>query len=93
VAVTHDHSWYEWSLQYPSGCATGDEGFATYSNIRAGQILRYSTFLGTTCRGTYQLVVGFMAPAPQGQTSVNGGGGFPGRDGSIVVGRATFRIG
>ncbi len=92
LPVTHDHSWYEWSLQYPSGCATGGESFATSSNIHAGQILRYSTFLGTRCRGTYQLVVGFMAQAPQGQTSVNGGGGLPDRDGSIIVGRASFTI-
>ena len=92
LPVTHDHSWYEWSLQYPSGCATGGESFATSSNIHAGQILRYSTFLGTRCRGTYQLVVAFMAQAPQGQTSVNGGSGFPGHDGSIIVGRASFTI-
>jgi hypothetical protein len=93
LPVTHDHSWYEWSLQYPSGCAAGGESFATYSNIRAGQTLRYSTFLPATCHGTYQLTVGFMAQAPQGQTSANGGGGFPGHDSSIVVGRASLTIG
>jgi hypothetical protein len=91
LAVTNSRSWYEWSLQTPAGCGSGGESFATYSNIHAGRILRYSTFVGPICRGTYQLSVGFMAQAPPGQND-NDGGGSPGRDGSIVVGRASFTI-
>jgi hypothetical protein len=90
VPVTHDRSWYEWSLQSP-GCSP-DESFATYSDIHPGQILRYSTFLETNCRGAYHVTVGFMAQPPAGQTSANGGGGVPGEDGSILVGRASFTI-
>jgi hypothetical protein len=91
VPVTNSRSWYEWSLQDPTSCGGGGESFATYSNIHAGQTLRYSTFLGASCHGTYQLAVGFMAQAPPGQQDDNGGG-FPGRDGSIIVGRASFTI-
>lgn len=92
VPVTSGRSWYEWSLRTPPACGGGGEGFATYSNIHAGQILRYSTFLDGSCHGTYQLTVGFMARAPPGQND-NGFGGFPGQDGSILVGRAGFPVG
>lgn len=88
-AVTNSRSWYEWFLQPPQNCGGGGESFATYSNIHPGQILRYSTFLPASCHGTYQIVVGFMAQAPPGQTD-DGGGGTPGHDGSIIVGRASF---
>jgi hypothetical protein len=92
LPVTNSRSWYEWSLEYPQGCDSGGESFATYSNIHAGQTLRYSTFLGTNCRGTYQLSIGFMAQAPPGQNDDDGGGGAPGHDGSVVVGHASFMI-
>jgi hypothetical protein len=91
LPVTNSRSWYEWSLQVPQGCGSGGESGSTYSNIRAAQILHYSTFLGASCHGTYEIMVGFMPQAPPDQTD-NGGGGSPGRDGSIVVGRATFTI-
>ena len=89
LAVTSSRSWYEWSIQTPPGCGGGGESFATSSNIHAGQILRYSTFLDGSCHGTYQLTVGFVAQAPPGQND-NGSGGFPGQDGSILVGRASI---
>lgn len=93
LPVTSSRSWYEWSLQTPARCdgGGGGESFATYSNIRAGEILSYSTFLPTTCHGTYRIAVGFMAEAPAGQTD-DGGGGDPGHDGSIFVGGTSFTI-
>jgi hypothetical protein len=91
MPITNSRSWYEWFLQPPQGCGWGGASFATYSNIHAGQNLRYSTFVGATCHGTYQIIVGFMAQASPGQND-NDGGGFPGRDGSVVVGRASFTI-
>jgi hypothetical protein len=90
LPVTNSRSWYEWSLQAPQGCGSGGEGFSTYSNIHADQILRYSTFVRATCHGTYQIIVGFMAQAPPGQN--DNGVGFLGGDGSVVVGRASFTI-
>jgi hypothetical protein len=88
--VTNSRSWYEWSLQAPAGCGGGGEGYATSSNIHAGQILRYSTFVRATCHGAYRISVGFTAQAPPGQN--DNGGGFPGGDGSIAVGHASFTI-
>ena len=89
LPVTSSRSWYEWSIQTPPGCGGGGESFATNSNIHTGQILRYSTFLDGSCHGTYQLTVGFVAQASPGQND-NGFGGFPGQDGSILVGRASI---
>ena len=89
LPVTSSLSWYEWSIQTPPGCGGGGESFATNSNIPAGQTSRYSTFLDGSCRGTYRLTVGFMAQAPPGQND-NRFGGFPGQDGSILVGRASI---
>ena len=93
-AVTNSRSWYEWSISPESGQhGTNCYGssFATYTNIRKGQILRYSEFVPTSCRGTYSIAVGFMASAPPTEADDNGGG-TPGYDGSLVVGRATFTI-
>jgi hypothetical protein len=91
--VTTTRSWYSWSLQYPdgSGCG-GGEGTTTYKRIRAGQTLRYSTFIDPRCHGTYHLTVGYMQDAPPGVLKAGGGAIATGRDGSIVVGRATFTI-
>lgn len=90
--VTRSNSWYAWDLQYPRGCGAGGEGSATDSSIRVGQILRYSTFVDSGCRGTYRLVVGYMPAAPQGVIKAGGGVLLTGRDGSLIVGRASFTI-
>jgi hypothetical protein len=78
--VTNSRSWYGWSLQSPAECGGGGESYATSSNIHAGKILRYSTFLDPTCHGIYQLIVAFMAQAPPDQND-NGSGEDPGHDG------------
>lgn len=93
-AVTNSRSWYEWSVEADSGqTATncGGSSFATYTNIRRGQMLRYSEFFPLTCRGTFTILVGFTPSAPPGQPD-DEGGGTPGLDGSLLVGRATFTI-
>jgi hypothetical protein len=90
LAVTSDRSWYGWELDYPRGCGAGGQSGSTDTRIRAGQTLRYSTFVSPNCRGTYHLTVGFMPQAPAGM--LKPGGTVIGRDGSLVVGRATFTI-
>jgi len=96
-AVKNSRSWYQWSVSPVSGQAAtncGGSSFATYANVSQGQVLRYSQLFPTTCRGKYTITVGFMASAPPRATDdTNGGGdGLPGRDGSLLVGRATFTI-
>jgi hypothetical protein len=93
IAVTSDRSWYGWELDYPRGCGAGGEGSTTHSRIRSGQVLRYSTFVGPKCRGTYRLVVGYMPDAPPGMPLDRGMDALTtGRGGSLLVGRATFTI-
>ncbi len=92
-AVTSSRSWYEWSVSSPTGhgCEGGGSSFSTYTNIHKGQELRYSQFFQASCHGTYSIVVGFTPSAPPGEPD-DQGGGFPGRDGSLIVGRATFTV-
>jgi hypothetical protein len=93
-AVTNSRSWYEWSVwpvSSQTGTNRGGSSFATYTNIRQGQTLRYSEFLPTYCRGTYSITVGFMAAAPPGQTDDDASGGTPGHDGSLIVGQRDLR--
>jgi hypothetical protein len=94
-AVTNSRSWYEWAIQDPGGRDCEEQGagssFATDYNIPAGKTLRFSQFFEAGCPGTYKITVGFMPYAPPGQPD-NGGGGSPGHDGTLLVGRASFTI-
>jgi hypothetical protein len=94
-AVTDSRSWYSWDVESPGrrDCDAQGSGtsFATFNNVRKGQMLRYSSFFAAQCHGTYTITVGFMPEAPPGQLD-NGGPGNPGRDGTLLVGRATFTI-
>jgi hypothetical protein len=89
-AVTTNRSWYAWELRYPRGCGAGGEASATRSRVRSGQLLRYSTFVDSRCRGTYTLTVGFMPQEPPGMLGPSRM--RIGRDGSLIVGRASFTI-
>jgi hypothetical protein len=94
-AVTNSRSWYEWSVEDPGGRDCDEQGsgssFSTYRNIPAGQTLKFSEFFEAACPGTYKITVGFMPQAPPGQPD-NGGGGSPGHDSTLLVGRASFTI-
>ena len=95
--VTNSRSWYEWDVSPDSsqtGTNCGGSSFATYTNIRKGQMLRYSQLMPKYCRGKYMVTVGYVASAPPTATdNTNGGGnGQPGTNGSLIVGRATFTV-
>lgn len=56
----------------------------------SAQLIHDRRLLGT-CKGTYHGLIGYMANSgPINQET--SGGGTPGRDGSLVVGRFTFTI-
>jgi hypothetical protein len=94
-AITNSRSWYEWAIEDPGGrdCPDGGGGtsYSTFRNISADQSLKYSTFVTADCPGTYKITVSFMPQAPPGESD-NGGGGSPGHDGTLLVGRASFTI-
>jgi hypothetical protein len=96
-AVSNSRSWYSWSVMPVSGqTATncGGSSFSTYTNIKQGQMLRYSQFWPVTCRGKYSIVVTFVASAPPGATDNDNGDGLgpQSRNGSITVGHGSFAI-
>ena len=88
VAVTNSSTSYGWSLQAPNGCGSVGGSGATSSNIRAGQTIRYSTFLPASCQGTYRLTVQFNAQTPNAPSGNSG----PEPSDSIPVGKASFTI-
>ena len=88
VAVTNSSTSYGWSLQAPNGCGSVGGSGATSSNIRAGQTIRYSTFLSASCHGTYLLTVEFNAQTPNAPSGNSG----PEPSDSIPVGKASFTI-
>ena len=89
--VTSSSSWYEDYFTNPRGCpSSGQGGEVGLGNIRAGQVIHDTRLLGS-CKGTYHGVIGYMQNSgPIDQNS--SGGGIPGKDGSIVVGRFSFTI-
>jgi hypothetical protein len=93
VPVTNSATSYGWNLQPPNWhCGwSGDQSGGTSSNIRAGQTIRYSTFLPPSCHGTYRLTVQFNAQTTEEPNDALGGGsGGPWN--SIPVGKASFTI-
>jgi hypothetical protein len=99
VPVTNSRTSYGWNLQVPNGCGpvgktfppTFATSFGTDSNIRAGQTLRYSTFLPPSCHGTYRLTVQFNAQTTEEPNDALGGGSGGPWD-SIPIGNASFTI-
>jgi hypothetical protein len=88
VAVTNSSTSYDWNLQAPNGCGPVGGSGASSSNIRAGQILRYSTFLPASCHGTYRLTVQFNAQTPNAPSGNSG----PEPSEPIPVAKASFTI-
>lgn len=90
-AVTASSSWYEDYMTNPPGCSSSAQGGEVgFGNIRGGQLIHDRRLIGN-CKGTYHGLIGYMANsgAIDQETS---GGGIPGWDGSIVVGRFTFTV-
>ena len=90
-AVTTGSSWYEDYMTNPAGCSSsGQGGQIEFGNIRAGELIHDRRLIGT-CKGTYHGLIGYMQNSgPIDQESA--GGGTPGRDGSMIVGRFGFTI-
>lgn len=95
--VTTDSSWYQGALKNPGN--NGGGGLGTNQNIRVGQRITLSTFLGSNRKGTYQGIMTFVQNSGQ-----NGQDGRPlglllGRrrgisapKGALVVGRFSFKL-
>lgn len=90
--VTSSSSWYEDAITTPHKCNSGgSNGPINLGNVRAGQRLHDNQFLSTApCKGTYHGLIGYMGDS--GHTDEEAGGGIPGKDGSVIVGRFTFTI-
>lgn len=92
AAVTSSNSWYGWSISNPRhGCpdSGGGGGSQIDRDVRVGQRISWWTVELTTCPGTYQGEVSFVQNAGQN------GPESPGLrrvDGSIVVGRFSFKV-
>ena len=89
--VTSSSSWYEDYMTNPRTCSSsGQGGEIGFGNIRAGQLIHDTRLIGG-CKGTYRGLIGYMPNSgPINQEA--SGGGIPGHDGSIVVGRFSFTI-
>lgn len=90
-AVTSSASWYEDSIQAPRNCQGSEAGQIGLGNVRAGQRLKQTNDEIPSCKGTYHGIVGYMPDSGPINQDVSGGG-TPGRDGSVIVGRFTFTI-
>ncbi|HWD69722.1 MAG TPA: hypothetical protein VG293_05965, partial [Solirubrobacteraceae bacterium] len=95
-AVSSDNSWYQGALKDPGN--HGSDGLGTDQNIRIGQRITLSTFLGTNLKGTYQGIMTFVQnTGPHGQDRFGAGlllgrHGIRPRKGTLVVGRFSFKL-
>lgn len=95
-AVSSDNSWYQGALKNPGNHGGG--GLGTDQNIRAGQRITLSTFLGVHLNGRYQGIMTFVQNAGQrgqdrvGANLVLGRRGISVGKGVLVVGRFSFRL-
>jgi hypothetical protein len=89
--VTRSSSWYGDYFTNPRGCpSSGQGGEVGFGNIRAGQVIHDKRLLGS-CKGTYHGLIGYMQNSGPIDQNLSGGG-IPGKDGSVVVGRFSFTI-
>jgi hypothetical protein len=89
--VTSSDSWYGFATTGPAGCAADANGPIGYGNVHTGQRLTEHIDVSANCKGTIHGVVGYMQNSGPTDTE-SAGGGTPGQDGSIIVGRFTFRM-
>ena len=96
-AVTNFDSHYEIETSIPrdrrhpgfqEGC--GGTFGPTQTNLRAGQHIRYATFMNARCHGTTRVTVSYVTVnGPSGATPVPG---LPGQSAPIPVGHATVQL-
>jgi hypothetical protein len=95
--VTTSNSFYEWNIQEPGN--HGGEGNRTQANVRRGETVTFTMseaipgsgpHNANAVRGVYHGTIGFMPNV--GQVGPQNGGDDPGRDGSLIVGRFSFRL-
>jgi hypothetical protein len=89
--VRTSSSWYEIWITNPRGCPGSSSGPLGYGNVRVGQRLTSNQSLAQNCKGVYHGVIGYTQDAGPTDEEGAGSGGTPGQDGSIVVGRFSFR--
>jgi hypothetical protein len=97
IAITNFDSHYEINTSDPSDptnpqCpSAGASNFGpTQTNLRAGQRVRYTTFVNPQCRGISHITVGLVTVnGPSGAMPVPG---LPGQSAEIPVGKTSFRI-
>jgi hypothetical protein len=95
--VTTDNSSYSGAIKNPGNNGGGDLG--TDENIRAGQRITLSTFLGVNLKGTYRGIMTFVQNSGQnGQRGLGAyvllsrGRGASSPKGVLVVGRFSFKL-
>lgn len=87
-SVTSTNSWYEWQIMNPGNGGGG--GNRTQTDIRAGERVFLTIWVpASRFRGVFRGTVSFMANAGRAGP---GGGDDPGYDGSVIVGRFSFRL-
>lgn len=94
--VTTDESYYSGAIKNPGN--NGGGGLGTNQNVRAGQRVTLSTFLGTNLKGTYRGIMTFVQNS--GQTGPGRGGanfllgrrGIRAPKGVLVVGHFSFKL-
>jgi hypothetical protein len=96
-AVTNFDSHYEIETSIPHdlrhpGFQDGCGGMfgPTQTNLRAGQHIRYTTFMNARCHGTTRVTVGYVTV--NGPSSATPVPGLPGQSAPIPVGHAIVRI-
>jgi hypothetical protein len=89
--VTSSDSWYELATSGPPACQVDSDGPIGYGNAHDGQRLTESVSTSATCKGVIHGVVGYVENGgPLNEETA--GDGVPGQDGSIIVGRFTFKV-
>jgi hypothetical protein len=93
-AVSSDNSWYQGALKDPGNHGSDDIG--TNENIRAGQRITLSTFLGVHLKGTYRGIMTFVQNSGK-RIRIDGGIQIRRRTitvakGTLVVGRFSFTM-
>jgi hypothetical protein len=86
-AVRTSNSWYEWQINSPGN--GGGQGSRIQTNVRRGQRISFNTFLQNWKPGVYHGTVSFVQNAGRNGPE---GPSLPRFDGSIVVGRFSFKV-
>lgn len=93
--VTTTNSFYEWDIQEPGN--HGGSGNRTQANVHSGERVTFTMTEAipgpdatNAIRGVYHGTIGFISNV--GQAGPEIGGNNPGHDGSVTVGKFSFRL-